>query len=146
MSCERHPRGRLVQARSARIVTPFFAAFAACAFHRCRSVGHAARLLAVVLALAIATAPVHAQGGNGQIEGVVVRKIRLFLGRTHVGEDKPGKFQRRVGALERPFLDLARRRLARRVQNSAIHVELPTVITAADAALSEPSSMATAAE
>src|SRR5439155_590597 len=32
---------------------------------------NAARLLAVVLALAIATAPVRAQGGNGQIEGVV---------------------------------------------------------------------------
>ena len=71
MSCVRHHRGRSVQARSARIVAPFFAAFAAFAFHRCRSVGHAARLLAVVLALAIATAPVHAQGGNGQIEGVV---------------------------------------------------------------------------
>src|SRR5437667_12521189 len=71
MSCVRHHRGRSVQARLARIVAPFFAALAAFVFHRRRSVGHAARLLAVVLELAIATAPVHAPGGNGQIEGVV---------------------------------------------------------------------------
>ena len=72
-----------------------------------------------------------------QVERVVERKRRPAIGRTHVGEDEAGELVRRVRALAEPVPERARRRLARRLEDPAVHVEHPSVIAAADAALAD---------
>ena len=70
-----------------------------------------------------------------QVEGVVEREGRLLLGRPHVGEDEPAELVHRVRALAKPILERARRGLARRLEDAAVHVVVPAVVAAADAVL-----------
>ena len=72
-----------------------------------------------------------------QVERVIERKRRPAIRRTHVGEDEAGELMRRVRALAEPVPERARRWLARRLEDPAVHVEHPSVITAADAALAD---------
>ena len=71
--------------------------------------------------------------------GVVDREWRNLRERTHVGEDQALVFAHRIGALAqaraRLLGALAVRRLARRLEDAAVHVEQPAVVAAADAAL-----------
>jgi hypothetical protein len=67
--------------------------------------------------------------------GVEGRKGRLVVRRAQVGEDQALVFESRIGAVNQVVLDFAARGLSGRVQDRAVHVVEPAVVTAADAAL-----------
>src|SRR5581483_12087003 len=62
---------------------------------------------------------------------------RLLVRRPHVGEHHSLVLERRVGAVAEAILEGAVRWLARRVEDSPIDVEVPAVIAALDAPLSD---------
>ena len=71
----------------------------------------------------------------GPVVGVEIRKGWLFLGRTHVGENEAISLLRRIGAVVNRLVDLAVPGLGRHLEDRAIDVVDPAVITAADALL-----------
>ena len=68
-------------------------------------------------------------------EGVVNREVGQLVGRAHVGEHQPLVLLHPIGALEDRLLELAVRRLARRLQAGAVHIVSPAVIAAAQPSL-----------
>ena len=71
----------------------------------------------------------------GVDQAVEDRKFRDLFRRTQIGEYEPGMFAGRVGAVAELVFDPAARRLARRLQDRPVHIVMPAVIAAADAAL-----------
>ena len=67
------------------------------------------------------------------LQAFVARQHRLFLGRSHIGEDQPVAFLDRIPGLAHLVLELAAVGLAGLLQAMALGVELPAVIAAADA-------------
>ena len=65
----------------------------------------------------------------------VARQHRLFLGRSHIGEDQPVAFLDRVPGLAHLVLELAAVGLAGLFEAMAFGVEFPAVVAAADAVL-----------
>ena len=68
-----------------------------------------------------------------RFEAVVARQHRLFLGRTHIGEDQPVALLHRVPGLADLVLEQAAFGLAGLLQAMALGVEFPAVVAAADA-------------
>ena len=73
----------------------------------------------------------------GQREGVEHGEFGPQLGRTEVGEDEAGELPDGIGAVAELARDGARRRLAGRFQDGAVHVEQPAMVAAPDAALGD---------
>ncbi len=68
-------------------------------------------------------------------QAFVAWQHRLFLIRSHIGEDQPIAFRNRIPGLAHFVPELAAIRLAGLFEAAAFGVELPAVITAADAVL-----------
>ncbi len=73
----------------------------------------------------------------GPDEAVIGRESRHLLRRTHIGENEAMRLAHRIGAVEQPLLEPARRRFARGFEDRAVAPEQPAVIAAADARLAD---------
>ena len=67
------------------------------------------------------------------LQAFVARQHRLFLGRSHIGEDQAVALLHRVPGLAHLVLELAAVGLAGLLEAMALGVELPAVVAAADA-------------
>ena len=67
----------------------------------------------------------------GQIIGIKDRKLGLFVGRAHIGEDEAPVFAHGIGAVEEPVLQCAVGRLSGGFEDAALDIVEPAVIAAA---------------
>src|SRR5207249_4935572 len=74
---------------------------------------------------------------TGQIKSVQDRKGRLLVRRPHVGEHQPTVLVYRIGSMIEAVFQRAIRWLSRRLEDFAVNVEAPAVITASNPLLGD---------
>src|SRR5262245_26881391 len=72
-----------------------------------------------------------------QVKGIQKWEHWSLFRRSHVGEDQPGMFVHRIGAMKEAVLQSAVGGLAWRFEDCAVDVEQPAVIAASDTLLAD---------